>query len=65
MKILISGSHGLVGRALGELLIKDGHEVFSLVRRARTVGAPEIEWHPEQVSTRFPRSCPGPGAWGS
>lgn len=48
MKILVSGSHGLVGRALGKSLIDDGHEVVRLVRRDRTFGALEIEWHPNQ-----------------
>lgn len=48
MKILISGSHGLVGKALINSLSKDGHEVVRLVRQARTAGAAEIEWHPEK-----------------
>src|SRR5690242_4153222 len=48
MKILVSGSHGLVGRALVKSLIDDGHEVVRLVRRDRTFGALEIEWHPNQ-----------------
>jgi len=48
MKILVSGSHGLVGSALVKSLHEDGHEILSLVRRAAPVGAPEIEWHPEQ-----------------
>lgn len=48
MKILISGSHGLVGQALVKSLIEDGHEVVRLVRRSHNVGALEIEWHPNQ-----------------
>ena len=48
MKILVSGSHGLVGKALIQSLTTDGHEVLRLVRRARAVGAAEIEWHPNQ-----------------
>jgi uncharacterized protein len=48
MKILVSGSHGLVGKALINSLTTDGHEVLRLVRRARTFGAPEVEWHPNQ-----------------
>jgi uncharacterized protein len=48
LKIVISGSHGLVGRALTELLTKNGHEVLRLVRHTRTIGAPQIEWHPEK-----------------
>ena len=46
MKILVSGSHGLVGSALVKSLVDDGHEVVPLVRRERTFGALEIEWHP-------------------
>lgn len=54
MKILVSGSHGLVGKALIDSLTTDGHEVLKLVRRERTFGAPEIEWHPNhgQVDTQ-------------
>jgi uncharacterized protein (TIGR01777 family) len=48
MKILVSGSHGLVGRALSKSLTKDGHEIVSLVRRERIAGKPEIEWHPNK-----------------
>jgi len=46
MKILISGSHGLVGKALIKSLTTDGHDIVRLVR-----GSPrgaEIEWHPNQ-----------------
>ena len=48
MKILISGSHGLVGKALVQSLTNDGHEVVSLVRGGRTFGLAEVEWHPDQ-----------------
>jgi uncharacterized protein len=48
MKILISGSHGLVGKALISSLVEDGHEVVRLVRRGHTPGALEVEWHPNQ-----------------
>jgi uncharacterized protein (TIGR01777 family) len=47
MKILISGSHGLVGNALSKSLATEGHEVIRLVRGS-AAGAPEIEWHPNQ-----------------
>src|ERR671916_372856 len=47
MKILISGSHGLVGSALVQSLVKDGHEVFRLVRHNPKTGS-EIEWHPNE-----------------
>jgi uncharacterized protein len=49
MRILISGSHGLVGKALISELNKDKHEIVSLVRHA-SAGASEIEWHPNQGS---------------
>jgi len=48
MKILVSGSHGLVGTALIKSLIADGHEVVRLVRYKLEFGANEIEWHPNQ-----------------
>ena len=48
MKILVSGSTGLVGKALTKSLTNDGHEVVRLVRRKRSPGALEIEWHPNQ-----------------
>jgi len=47
MKILIGGSHGLVGKALISSLA-DRHEVFDLVRREAKPGAREIEWHPNK-----------------
>jgi uncharacterized protein (TIGR01777 family) len=46
MKILISGSHGLVGSALARSFIEDGNEVVRLVRYERATDTPEIEWHP-------------------
>ena len=46
MKILISGSHGLVGKALVSALVEDGHEVVRLVRSGHAPGALEVEWHP-------------------
>lgn len=48
MKILVSGSHGLVGKALLRSLTDDGHEVIKLVRGERAVGSPEVEWQPDQ-----------------
>jgi len=48
MKILVSGAHGLVGKALTKSLTTDGYELVSLVRRERVVGNPEIEWDPHQ-----------------
>jgi uncharacterized protein (TIGR01777 family) len=48
MKILVSGSHGLVGKSLVSSLTNDGHEVLKLVRRERKMGSPEIEWDPKR-----------------
>lgn len=48
MKILVSGSHGLVGSALIKSLTTPGHEVVRLVRRERAFGSPEVEWRPNQ-----------------
>lgn len=48
MKILMSGANGLIGNALSKSLTRDGHEIVKLVRRERSVGAPEVEWHPNQ-----------------
>ena len=47
MRILVSGSHGLVGKALIASLTSDGHEIVRLVR-GKPSGATEIEWHPNQ-----------------
>lgn len=44
MKIIVSGSSGLVGSALVARLKQDGHEVIALVRRPPRQG--EIEWDP-------------------
>jgi len=48
MKILVSGSHGLVGRALVRSLTNDGSEVIRLVRRERVFGSPEVSWDPKR-----------------
>ena len=47
MKILVSGSHGLVGKALISSLTTDGHEIVRLVR-SKPSGSGELEWHPNQ-----------------
>jgi uncharacterized protein (TIGR01777 family) len=49
VKILISGSHGLVGTAFIKSLETDGHEIFRLVRYAPRSKA-EIEWSPDRYS---------------
>ena len=47
MKILISGSHGLVGRALIKELSSKGHDIARLIREAPSSSA-DVEWHPER-----------------
>jgi len=54
MKILISGSHGLVGTALIKALETDGHEIFRLVRHYPNSEA-EIEWSPDRYSIQLAR----------
>jgi uncharacterized protein (TIGR01777 family) len=54
MRILIGGSHGLVGTALIRSLEAASHEVFKLVRyapRSKT----EIEWSPDRYSIALAR----------
>jgi hypothetical protein len=45
MKILIAGSHGMVGSAVTRYLIESGHEVARLVRSQPKPG--EIWWDPD------------------
>lgn len=54
MKILISGSHGLVGSALADALKSEAHAVFALVRRAPHSES-EVEWYPERGSLALAR----------
>jgi len=49
MKVVISGSSGLIGTALSASLEQDGHEVVHLVRREPR-GAHEVRWAPEKGS---------------
>ncbi len=49
MKILISGSHGLVGTALIKSLEPDRHEIHRLVRHYPG-NSSEIEWSPDRYS---------------
>ena len=48
MRILISGSHGLVGKALIESLLAKGHSISRLVRGSSSPDSRDIEWHPNQ-----------------
>ncbi|MEP6743277.1 MAG: TIGR01777 family oxidoreductase [bacterium] len=54
MKILVSGSHGLVGTALIKALESDGHEISRLVRHYPSTPA-EIEWSPDRYSIQLAR----------
>ncbi|MBL8929125.1 MAG: TIGR01777 family oxidoreductase [Kineosporiaceae bacterium] len=45
MRIAIAGSSGLMGTALAERLVSDGHEVIRLVRRPARSGE-EVTWDP-------------------
>lgn len=47
MKVLLAGGSGLIGSALAQALIADGHVVRRLVRRAAR-HVDEIEWHPDR-----------------
>jgi uncharacterized protein (TIGR01777 family) len=48
MKVVVTGSSGLIGTALTESLRADGHEVVRLVRRSPRA-ADEIRWDPQAV----------------
>ena len=43
MKVLIAGGSGFLGTALRTSLVKDGHDVFILTRRA-SKSPSEIQW---------------------
>src|SRR3954471_12259526 len=48
MKIVVSGSTGLIGSALSPALIAQGHDVVPLVRRPPSAGERAIAWDPER-----------------
>jgi uncharacterized protein (TIGR01777 family) len=54
MKILIGGSHGLVGTALIKSLAADGHDILRLVRHYPN-SETEIEWSPDRYSIALAR----------
>lgn len=54
MKVLISGSHGLVGTALIKSLETQGYEVSRLVRQLPHSES-EIEWNPDRYSIAIAR----------
>lgn len=46
MKVLISGSHGLIGSAVSSFLSGKGHEIVRLVRRRPKPDGAEVYWNP-------------------
>jgi hypothetical protein len=50
MKILISGSSGLVGTATSAGLHADGHNVVHLVRPGKTAKAGDVQWDPMRAT---------------
>jgi uncharacterized protein len=47
MRVLITGSRGLIGHALSAFLSDDGHRVFSLTRSKSPANDREISWNPD------------------
>ena len=47
MKILLTGSSGLIGQALTPSLTADGHQLTRLVRSKTPAGSEQIFWDPE------------------
>ncbi|HVB35420.1 MAG TPA: TIGR01777 family oxidoreductase [Patescibacteria group bacterium] len=47
MKVLIAGSSGMVGAAIGSRLQAQGHTVLPLVRPPRIAGPDQVAWNPE------------------
>jgi uncharacterized protein (TIGR01777 family) len=47
MKVVVSGSTGLIGSALVPRLVREGHEVVPLVRRRVKPGERAFSWDPE------------------
>lgn len=48
MRILVTGSTGVIGTRLVPSLKRDRHEVLRLVRSPRGTGEPEIQWDPQE-----------------
>lgn len=46
MRVVVAGSHGLIGSALLPHLVDSGHEVLRLVR-GRPTGPDELQWDPD------------------
>ncbi len=47
MKILVSGSSGLIGRALVDHWLRAGHQITRLVRGGPSANRPAVYWNPE------------------
>ena len=65
MKVIVTGSTGLVGRALVRSLLADGHEVTRLVRGGsqgfKAPGTSAVHWDPEpcgRARRTALRTCP-------
>jgi uncharacterized protein len=52
MKILLTGSSGLIGRALTPFLTTDGNELTRLVRSQAPAGSGQISWDPSAGAIR-------------
>jgi hypothetical protein len=50
MKILISGSSGLIGTAATTALKSDGHNVVHLVRPGKTANPADVQWDPMRAT---------------
>lgn len=48
LRILVTGSHGLVGTALVPSLTASGHQVSRLIRSATSPGSADVSWDPGQ-----------------
>src|SRR2546423_4884428 len=47
MKILVTGSSGMVGTALTQSLSSKGHKIVRLVRSEPKIDSDEVRWNPE------------------
>lgn len=59
MRIAVSGSTGLIGKALAAHLRSDGHEVVRLVRSESRASAPDTCWWQPETGVRQPEKLHG------